>query len=87
MSVGLSKLETSGLITTKTQTPSEVSHGWKSVTNWRKLATNMNSSEVQKILGEPERLDGGTVANWYYQNGGTVIFVNETVLRWIEPRK
>ncbi|MBI1423769.1 MAG: hypothetical protein GC149_09925 [Gammaproteobacteria bacterium] len=61
--------------------------GWKSVHNWRKLATDMSASDVQKILGEPQRVDGGNLATWYYGNGGTVMFFNGRVNRWMEPRE
>ena len=29
---------------------------------------------MQKILGDPEQVDGGTIAFWRYPNGGTVTF-------------
>ena len=61
--------------------------GWKSIANWRKLTTGMAPSDVRKILGEPHRLDGGTFAKWYYQNGGRVIFYKGQVDRWTEPRE
>lgn len=61
--------------------------GWKSVANWRKLATGMKASDVRLILGEPHRLDGGQLARWYYQNGGEVQFFDEKIHRWIEPRQ
>ena len=63
------------------------SEGWKSIANWRKLSTDMDTSDVQKILGEPHRVDGGGVAIWYYQNDGRVVFMNGKVSRWMEPRK
>jgi hypothetical protein len=62
------------------------SEGWKSVMNWRKLTTDMSPSDVQKILGAPQRLDGGNIANWYYQNGGNVTFMDGKVYNWHEPR-
>ncbi|MBV5330311.1 MAG: hypothetical protein JZU65_22220 [Chlorobium sp.] len=65
------------------ETPGE---GWKSIMNWRKLTTDMDYSTVQKILGEPHRLDGGQVAHWYYQNGGYVTFMDGKVYQWREPR-
>ena len=71
----------------KAQELSTASEGWKSVVNWRKLTTGMSTSDVQKILGEPDRLDGGAVANWYYQNGGKVHFINGKVFQWMEPRQ
>ena len=61
--------------------------GWKSVTNWRKLSTDMDTSDVKKILGEPDRLDGGKIAEWYYKNGGRVTFFNGKVNQWKEPRE
>jgi len=59
--------------------------GWKSVANWRKLTTGMNTSTVQKILGEPQRVEGGKFASWYYENGGRVFFYEGKVDRWSEP--
>lgn len=61
--------------------------GWKSVGNWRKLTIDMSASDVQKILGEPQRVDGGNVARWFYENGGIVIFMDGKVFQWMEPRK
>lgn len=61
--------------------------GWKSLANWRKLSTDMSASEVRTILGEPERLDGGGVARWYYQSGGRVTFISGRVSQWVEPGK
>ena len=60
--------------------------GWKSVANWRKLTTGMNASTVQKILGEPQRVDGGKITFWSYENGGNVKFYNGKLERWSEPR-
>lgn len=61
--------------------------GWKSVSNWRKLTTDMIASDVQEILGEPKRVDGGNLARWYYENGGIVTFFNGKVAQWMEPRE
>ena len=63
------------------------SEGWKSITNWRKLATGMGTSDVRKILGEPHKIDGGTIASWYYQNSGKIIFYEGKIHRWIEPQQ
>ena len=60
--------------------------GWKSVANWRKLTTDMGTTALQEILGEPERIDGGTVAFWSYENGGKVSFIEGRVSSWSEPR-
>jgi hypothetical protein len=59
--------------------------GWKYIANWRKLSTDMNTSDVRKILGEPYRVDGGRLAYWYYKNDGRVIFLEGKVHRWTEP--
>ena len=59
--------------------------GWKSVVSWRKLSTGMGPSDVRKILGEPHRVNGGSLATWYYQNGGRVHFTFDKVDRWEEP--
>ena len=61
--------------------------GWKSVVNWRKVTTGMGASDVQKILGEPHRVEGGRFASLYYQNGGRIFFYEGKVDRWIEPRQ
>lgn len=63
------------------------SDGWKSIMNWRKLTTGMSTSDVQQILGEPYRVDGGTTAWWHYQNRGYVIFYEGKVRDWSEPRR
>ncbi len=61
--------------------------GWKSITNWRKLTTDMSTSDVQKILGEPHYVSGGTVAYWDYPNDGRVFFYKGKVSQWQEPRR
>ena len=61
--------------------------GWKSVKNWRLLTTGMDYSAVQKILGEPHRVVGGDIAFWYYQNGGSVTFMQGNVYGWSEPHR
>ena len=63
------------------------SEGYKSIANWRKLTTDMGYSDVRKILGEPQRVDGGSIAEWYYPNGGTVIFQRNKAWQWREPRE
>jgi len=69
------------------QTPVTSGEGWKSVMNWRKLTTDMSASDVQKILGEPDRVNGGIFANWFYKNGGTIIFYRGKVSQWTEPQQ
>jgi hypothetical protein len=61
--------------------------GYKSIANWRKLTTDMSYSDVRKLLGEPQRVDGGSIAEWYYPNGGEVTFQRNKAWRWREPRE
>jgi hypothetical protein len=60
--------------------------GWKSLPNWKKLAKDMSIGEVQSILGDPERMNGGTIGFWVYPNGGTVTFFIGKVDGWSEPK-
>ena len=59
--------------------------GWKSIANWRKLATDMKPSVVRSILGEPQKINGGQVVFWYYKKGGVVTFMDGKVHSWGEP--
>lgn len=52
---------------------------------WRSLATDMSPKQVRSILGEPEKLDGGNVAMWYYSQNGRVTFIDDKVRSWNEP--
>jgi hypothetical protein len=72
--------------TSNTGKPVTPGDGWKSLANWGKLANDMSISDAQKILGEPEQVDGGTIAFWRYPNGGTVTFVIGKVNTWSVPR-
>ena len=82
----VSKLESLLNEQAKAQAVDASSEGWKSVANWRKLSTDMNSSDVRIVLGEPDRIDGGDIERWHYQNGGTVTFISGKVRSWSEPR-
>jgi len=53
---------------------------------WRTLREGMSESDVRRILGEPDRLNGGASALWIYANGGTVSFASGRVIIWSEPR-
>ena len=83
----LSKIESLLSKPSKVQELVPSGEGWKSVANWRKLSTDMSASDVQIILGEPHRLDGGDIARWYYQNGGVITFMQGKVYGWQEPRQ
>jgi outer membrane protein assembly factor BamE (lipoprotein component of BamABCDE complex) len=60
--------------------------GWKVLSNWRSLKSGMTLSDVRTVLGEPDRVDGGVVAHWYYANGGTATFVGDELTQWREPK-
>lgn len=60
--------------------------GWKSIANWRKLTTSMGYDDVERILGTPERVDGGNLARWQYPNRAEVVFMRGKVESWSEPR-
>jgi hypothetical protein len=83
----LSKLESLLSNPSNAQKPVTSGEGWKSAMNWRKLTKDMSTSDVQKILGEPHRVDGGSLTFWYYENGGEVTFHEGKVNRWHEPRQ
>ena len=83
----LSKLESLLSNPSKAEELVTSSEGWKSLVNWRKLTTDMSYNDVKKILGEPHRVDGGSLANWYYQNDGRVTFLGGKVQQWSEPRQ
>jgi hypothetical protein len=85
MRLRLSKLESLLSNPSKSHEHITSGEGWKSVMNWRLLTTGMDYSAVQKILGEPHRVDGGQIAHWYYQNGGEVTFMQGNVYQWREP--
>lgn len=65
---------------------SSASEGWKSLENWRKLDNGLGKTAVRKILGEPERVEGGTFTNWRYPNDGHVVFYEGRLYSWEEPR-
>ena len=52
---------------------------------WRQLKTGMTPSAVRALLGEPERVDGGTVAIWRYPRNASVTFISDVLRQWSEP--
>ena len=69
------------------QKPMAASEGWKSISSWRQLKTGMSPEQVRAILGEPNRIEGGGVAHWYYFNGGVSTFMQDKLYRWTEPNQ
>jgi hypothetical protein len=82
----LSKLEGPQTITNQLERTIVSGEGWKSLANWRSLKNGMSYDEVRSILGEPSRVDGGSIAHWHYSNRGRVIFFSDKLDRWEEPR-
>ncbi len=62
------------------------SNGWTVLGNWRTLKQGMSYDEVRATLGEPARIAGGTIAQWYYPNQGRVTFYESKLDNWTEPR-
>ncbi len=58
---------------------------------WRRLEKGMSYSQVRQILGEPRRIDSGSIDVWYYgvssRYGGasSVNFYGTFVTGWNEP--
>ena len=61
---------------------------WNNRQNWRKLERGMSKAEVKQILGEPDRIDAGSVTYWHYSDiftSGDVTFMDGKVYGWSEP--
>ena len=62
---------------------------WQTKQAWRRLRKGMTQAEVKSILGEPGKIDAGSVISfWYYPDilGGNVTFDgSERVEGWREP--
>jgi len=82
----LTKIESAQGIQSDSQKPVASSDGWRSLANWRQLNIGMTPTDARKLLGEPQRVDGGTLAYWYYPNRGYIIFYEGKLDRWQEPR-
>jgi hypothetical protein len=81
----LSKIEAAQGSANADQKPAIQAEGWKSLSTWRQLKSGMSPNEVRAILGEPGRVNGGEIANWYYANGGMSTFMHDKLYRWTEP--
>ena len=66
---------------------------WRDLANWRRLRTGMKPDAVRALLGEPEHVEGGEIATWFWGNlapvqaGPNVTFMDGKVYRWSEPRQ
>lgn len=83
----VSELEAANKIT-PLKTPDTSARGnWKDIKNWRQLQPGMSYDAVRSLLGEPNNINGGTVAHWYWGNGdANVVFVSNKLHGWTEPR-
>ena len=69
------------------QQPIVTGEGWKSLANWRKLKQGMSEDDLRTLLGEPQRINGGSFSRWKYPNLGEVTFyMRDGVYKWNEPR-
>jgi hypothetical protein len=68
------------------QKPTLTSEGWRKLANWRSLKKGMSFEEVRAILGEPGRIQGGTLTYWTYPDRASVTFYNDRLDGWTEPR-
>lgn len=59
--------------------------GWKSLSAWRQLRTGATPDSVRNQLGEPAKINGGSVAHWYYPNAGELTFIGDRLHSWREP--
>lgn len=81
----LNKLESAQRISTADTKPAVTGSGWRSLASWRQLKNEMSPIDVRGLLGEPLRIEGGSVAKWYYQNGGALMFIGDKLSQWKEP--
>jgi len=65
---------------------------WQHIANWRSLKLGMTDNDVRSILGDPDKVEvGSLVTLWYYEypKGGRVRFSSgdHRVQGWTEPEK
>jgi hypothetical protein len=73
-----------------TKPPSAGADQWRDKSRWRMLKAGMTPADVEKVLGEPEKVSHATmIIFWYwgYPTGGTVQFDARTqrLEAWTEP--
>lgn len=83
----VSELESVNKIGSLKSPETSIPGNWKDIKNWRQLRPGMSYDEVRSLLGEPNNVDGGTVAHWYWGNGDAkAVFVSNKLHGWTEPR-
>lgn len=86
LKIRLLKLENPQANVVPSQRATLATDGWTNKAAWRSLKSGMSYEEVRTVLGEPDRINGGTLAFWYYPNRGTVAFQGDKLTSWQEPR-
>lgn len=86
LKVRITNLEGSQNNTSSSQKIVSPNDGWKRLANWRTLKKGMSFDEVRAILGEPGRIQGGSVTFWTYPDRASVTFYNDRLDGWTEPR-
>jgi hypothetical protein len=56
------------------------------LTSWRQIKKDMSMSDVRTLLGEPNRIQGGSFSTWDYPKYGSVTFYKDVVFSWTEPQ-
>ncbi len=84
----VAKLE--ALLETSSKSEIKYSEKWKNRSLWRKLKIGMSKYQVENLLGEPRKIDGGSFLTfWYYAKSGShssVSFDDDgRVCGWTEP--
>jgi hypothetical protein len=59
---------------------------WRDLQNWRQLRHGMTMDQVRALLGEPERVDAGSVTFWRWADAN-VYFISDRLEGWSEPRR
>lgn len=64
--------------------PVTTSANARDLQNWRRLRQGMSMDDVRALLGEPERVEGGSVTWWHWVNAN-VYFIDGNLEGWSEP--
>jgi outer membrane murein-binding lipoprotein Lpp len=59
--------------------------GWRNADNWAQLARGMETHEVERFLGEPDRVRSvSKFEYWSYGNGKATLYMNR-LKSWVPP--